>query len=123
MSTPERRIGPRRPVVIRQVRLEASQEIFFGYATNFSTGGLYIQTSNPKPFGSQFLLHFNLPGDSHTIECRGEVVWRREFHSESSPRAGMGIRFLDLGPEDADRIRAFKEADPGSIIVTRYPEE
>ena len=119
----DRRIGPRRPLVVRQVRLEASHEIFFGYAVNLSAGGLYIQTPNPKPQGTEVLLRFNLPGDESPIECRAVVVWRREYHSESSTRAGMGVKFLEMADEDAKRIQAFVGEDPDSIELTRYPEE
>jgi len=120
---PERRIGPRRPLVVRQVRLEASHEIFFGYAVNISPGGLYIQTVNPKPQGTEFVLRFNLPGDESAIQCRAVVAWSREYHSESSARAGMGVKFLEIADEDAKRIQDFVDEDPNSILLTSYPEE
>ena len=123
MPKPERRIGPRRPLVVRQVRLEASHEIFFGYAVNISAGGLYIQTANPKPQGTEFVLRFNLPGDENAIQCRAVVVWSRQYHSESSPRSGMGIKFIEMTDEDAKRVREFVDEDEDSILLTRYPEE
>src|SRR5262245_3371841 len=114
----ERRIGPRRPLVVRQVRLEASHEIFFGYATNLSAGGLFIQTPNPKPQGTEVVVRFNLPGDEHAVQCRAVVVWRREYHSESSTQAGMGVKFVDVAEEDAKRIEAFVSEDSDSIQLT-----
>ena len=111
-SFAERRVSLRRPLVIRQVRLEAASELFFGYATSLSLGGLFIHTVNPKRAGTKVQLRFNLPGDDHVIECPAEVAWTREYHPQTSPRPGMGVRFVGLSEEDTERIRVFTEKDP-----------
>jgi uncharacterized protein (TIGR02266 family) len=89
--------------------MEVAQEVFFGYATNISSRGIYIQTINPKPTGFKVRLRFNLPGDRETIECSGEVVWSKEYDSKTCRKPGMGLKFLDLSQQHADRIEAFVE--------------
>ena len=107
MDYTEQRVALRSPLLIRQVRIEVAPEVFFGYATNISSKGIYIQTINPKPTGFQVRLRFNLPGDKETIECSAEVVWSRDYDSKTCRKPGMGLRFLDLSPEQVARIDSF----------------
>src|SRR5258706_6087103 len=107
----DRRIGPRRPLVVRQIPIEVARERFFGYAINLSIDGLYVQTANPKPSGTKVQLRFNLPGDDSVIECSAEVAWSHAYHTDTCPKPGMGVKFLDLRDEDAARIRAFIATD------------
>ena len=51
---------------------------------------------------NELQLAFTLPGETRAIRCDGEVV-----NVPDKKGYGMGIRFLDLAPADADRIDAF----------------
>lgn len=107
MDNSEQRVALRSPLLVRQVRIEVAPEVFFGYATNISSKGIYIQTINPKPFGFKVRLRFNLPGSKETIECSAEVVWSKEYDSKTCRKPGMGLKFLDLSPEHAALIDSF----------------
>lgn len=72
-------------------------------ATNVSEGGLFVAT--PESFyleGSVLDLKFKLEGQDAPISTRAEVVHVVEGK-------GMGLRFLNLAPEDKERIRRYIE--------------
>ncbi len=58
--------------------------------------------------GNRLPLCFTLPGSTQEIQTTAEVTWIREFnpmHPETKP--GMGLRFLDLGPTDQERVNRY----------------
>jgi len=96
-------------VPLRVIRVEANSsrkaEIFFGYASNVSKSGLFIQTPSPKEVGSKFSLRFALPNKKQ-ISCSAEVVWVRNYSgSKSSP--GMGMKYLEVTPDARALIEEF----------------
>lgn len=103
----ERRAVPRYSIPIRLLQVKAPLELFVGYASNISRAGMYIRTINPKAPGCRMLLRFNLPRDPKAIQCACEVVWSREYNSKTCPDSGMGLQFLDIQGDDADRIESF----------------
>ena len=77
------------------------------YLTDISTGGLFIQTDEPLRQGEQFSLKISLPDDQKELEVLCEVAWsRREGKplSEEHSASGMGVKFLNLSPQDRERI-------------------
>lgn len=92
-----------------QVDLESDSNFYTGLTQNISTGGLFIATHQIKRVGDHVRLRFTLPGAGRPIECDTEVRWIREnssLHRTDSP-PGMGVRFIDLAPEDAGVIEHF----------------
>ena len=67
---------------------------------DLSTGGVFIDVSNPLPVGSNLELRFKVPDKE--IRVTGEVRY-------SMPRIGMGIHFLDLGAEERVAIQRVVE--------------
>ncbi len=106
----DRRAHPRSPVVVREARCIAGIDVFFGYATNVSRSGLFINSPRTRKPGEVFELRFSLPGDDHVFACRAEVVWSRHYATGSHDPPGFGLRFLDLPEDEADRIDAWMEA-------------
>ncbi|MGI8784263.1 MAG: TIGR02266 family protein [Acidobacteriota bacterium] len=103
------RRGLRFSILIRQIRVESGSEVFFGYASNISIGGMYVQTINPKPPGFEVTVRFNLPKDDAPLECLSAVVWSQEYDSVKCRKPGMGLRFLNITEADRERITAFLE--------------
>ncbi len=89
------------------VGLESAHNFYTGFTQNISNGGLFIATHNPLEVGQRVELLFHLPSGS-AIRTQGEVAWIREYN-EATPDIppGMGVRFLDLSPEDSAKIREF----------------
>jgi type IV pilus assembly protein PilZ len=71
------------------------------YTSNISGGGLFVKTDNPLLQGEKFLLFLNLPGQPEPIKIDCEVAWvRKKTPGDDKNPAGMGIKFLDLGPKE-----------------------
>ena len=75
-------------------------------ARNISAGGMFLETPEPFPLGTEVHVHFEQDGES--MVARGEVKNHYFFNYAEGPSAqslsGMGIRFLhfeagkSLGP-------------------------
>ena len=107
-AEPEKRRDLRVPLRVLRVESEHNGEIFAGYATNLSTSGIFIQTTNPKKPGTRITIQFTLP-TKQKIAGLAEVVWTREYTGKEIRHPGMGMRFLELGPEHSEFIRTFLE--------------
>ncbi len=91
-------------IFVRQVKDEDKKRYFFGYAKGISREGLFIQTTCPKEEKMKFNLEFSLPKDGKSIECKAEVVWRREFIPGAFNEPGMALKFLDLDEKLVKKI-------------------
>jgi PilZ domain. len=75
----------------------------FGIARNISEGGMFIETLDPYPLGSQLSITFSFPGNEMEMTATGEVV-HISFMNRSaggSPRKlllGMGVHFTGFVP-------------------------
>lgn len=74
----------------------------FHSTRDVSASGCFFDRAIPHAVGARVGLSFTLPGDTRTIRCQGEVV-----NVPDTKDYGMGIRFLDLAPADAQRIDDF----------------
>ncbi|MFO0599770.1 MAG: PilZ domain-containing protein [Myxococcaceae bacterium] len=105
----ERRTALRANVVIA-VEVRDSRGFSLHSTRDISSGGLYFDRAIPHPVGARVQLAFTLPGETVAIRCDGEVV-----NVPDKRGYGMGIRFLDIAPSDANRIEAFaKESLEGT---------
>lgn len=95
----------RAPLLVLKVRLDDGGKVFFGYAKNISRSGIFIATANPRAPGSRFQLEMTLPAAAElTFQATCEVVWKREFSLKSLHDPGMGLNFIDLPENVAERI-------------------
>ena len=60
-----------------------------GLAKDVSVGGMFIETTNPAPFGADVIVHIVLPGAENVVALPGVVRWVRD--------GGMGVQFGLLG--------------------------
>jgi c-di-GMP-binding flagellar brake protein YcgR len=67
---------------------------------DLSEGGAFIETRQRFAVGAILSLGFNLPSMSQRISCSVSVRSLRDD-------AGLGVEFLDMAPEDRQRVRAF----------------
>lgn len=82
----------------------ASDETFlYAYITNVSAMGLFVRTEAPLPVGTRVHLAF-APHGHLAFDLIGEVAWINPVHAGDNPNPGMGIRFLDLGADDRERL-------------------
>lgn len=100
MDSLERRHSTRANAVIA-VEVRDARGFSLHSTRDLSAGGVFFDRAIPHPIGVKVQLSFQLPGESRTIRCSGEVV-----NVPDKKGFGMGIRFLDLAPSDAARIEA-----------------
>lgn len=73
--------------------------------SNLSQGGLFIATENPLPIQSELDLVLTLQDDHERIQARGRVIWNYDIRKGTSRVIpGMGIKFVDLSPDDSRRL-------------------
>ncbi|PNU20329.1 two-component system response regulator [Geothermobacter hydrogeniphilus] len=79
------------------------------YSLNISTGGVFLETTNPLPPGSPLSLEFNLPQRSEPIVSQARVAWINDPKRITKPHLppGMGVQFLDLSLADLQAVRDF----------------
>jgi len=94
----------RLPILVTQVKMGEGKRFFFGYAKNISRAGIFIQTVSPKDVGNEFNIEFMLPKTETTVKCRCKVIWSRVYKKASTHEPGMGLAFLDLDPETAEKV-------------------
>jgi uncharacterized protein (TIGR02266 family) len=110
MSTPlpaaPGRSGARIPMQT-QVDLSSDSNVFTGFSTNLSEGGVFVATLNLLPVGTPVDLTFTLPGNTR-ITVKGEVRWTREIDDRvPDVFPGVGVRFVELGMEAAQALHRF----------------
>lgn len=76
-------------------------------AGNVSPGGMFLITQTPYERGTTLKISFSLPGDDQPVQAVGSVVWNRGERSAPDRQPGMGVQFIEIRKEDAERIRAF----------------
>ncbi len=80
------------------------------YSSNVSSGGLFVRTRNPLPKGERFLLKLQLPEVPDSLKIQCEVAWTRGGGEEKSGEtAGMGLKFLEMSPEERRVLKTYVE--------------
>jgi len=101
---PDRRSADRIDVVW-SVDCETDETFLYASITNISELGIFVRTNQPLQVGTRLTLRFAVPASSESFVLRGQVQWvnpLRVLAENLNP--GMGIRFLDLAPEERERI-------------------
>ncbi len=90
-----------------QVDMTSDSNVFTGFSTNLSEGGVFVATVNLLPVGTPVDLTFSLPGKTR-ITVRGEVRWTREIDDRvPDVFPGVGVRFLELSAEASEALHRF----------------
>ncbi len=77
-----------------QVEFRTASSFLVSYSLNLSRGGLFLETTDQPPLGSDITLQFAVPG-AGPILITGTVNWRREQPDDEGP-AGIGVEFDDI---------------------------
>jgi len=91
------------------VRVEFREE-YWAFAENLSNGGAFIVTSTPLDTGDEMVLKLHLPDGREELDLDCQVVWNNQYGDETrNLRPGMGVKFINLKPEEQRRILAYIE--------------
>ena len=79
------------------------------WATNISHGGVFINTRNPLPVGTEVKILIQLPGARFPHHLEGRVTRITEFDNHANMVPGMGIEFTGVEDSKKAEIEAFVE--------------
>jgi len=77
------------------------------FSRDVSLGGMFIETHNPLPVGSQVSLRFHLNDGGPIVVTAAEVKY-------SVQKLGMGVELVELSPTDRKRIADYVASSPKS---------
>jgi len=86
----------RSPLLVLEVKGKYYNKIFIGYTKNISQDGFFLSSQQTLKAGDQFPVEFVLPDNTTKVGCTCEVVWTKEFKSQTGNSTGVGVRFVDL---------------------------
>ncbi|MEZ4225791.1 MAG: TIGR02266 family protein [Polyangiaceae bacterium] len=101
-----RRVNARYAVEM-DVSFESEHNFYAGFIENMSVGGIFMATHMLKPVGEIMDVTLNLPGLAEPVRARGEVRWVREYNERSNVPPGLGLRFVEISPQDMAAIQEF----------------
>ena len=106
MDGDDKRAARRVPVVLRiKLHYKKVDTFISKFATNISSGGMFITSRKPKPVGTEIRFELRLADESPLIGGTGVVRWIRDFDPDNPKRPhGMGIEFRDLGADSREMI-------------------
>ncbi len=107
----DRRKHPRASIRMK-VRFPDLSTLLEKYAKDISQGGIFIPTNDPKPVGTVMNLTLIHPDTGEEVEVQGEVVRvvteKDVFENkEKKLTPGMGIKFINLTPEQELALERF----------------
>ncbi len=88
------------------VDCETEDTFLFASITNISALGIFVQTNEPLDVGTVIKLRFAAKASKQEpFVMRGHVQWVNKVHAfGDNLNPGMGIRFMDLKPEERERL-------------------
>jgi type IV pilus assembly protein PilZ len=82
----------------------AEDTFLYASITNISAMGIFVKTMDPLTLGTRLVLSFEPPG-YESFKLEGEVAWINPVRANGdNPNPGMGLRFVNLRPDDRERL-------------------
>jgi type IV pilus assembly protein PilZ len=82
----------------------ADDTFLYASIANISAMGIFVKTTDPIPVGTRLVLSFAPPG-YEPFKLEGQVAWINPVRANGdNPNPGMGLRFVDLAPDDRERL-------------------
>ena len=90
------------------------------YLTVLGEGGCFITTEDVYPVGSVLDLAVYTEDGRELFKVTGRVVWSSQACTTAPPEPGMGLRFIDIAPEQKQHINQTVDAElRRSLLETR----
>jgi len=89
------------------VDCETEDTFLYASIKNVSELGIFVLTREPLEVGTRIMLRFSPPGSDEPFDLQGTVQWVNPVRVLSDNRnPGMGILFVDITPDDRERLVA-----------------
>lgn len=119
---PDERRAAERYQVTWAVDCETHDTFLYASISNISAMGIFVRTDEPLPVGTELSLNFTPRGGERPFAMRGCVQWVNRVHMfGENLNPGMGVKFVDLRPEQRERLVAtirtiaYLREDPSSV--------
>jgi uncharacterized protein (TIGR02266 family) len=89
------------------VTVDSEHNFYAGLATNLSAGGFFVATHIVHPAGTRFNFTIHLTSEDAIVKGVGVVRWLRHRDAEPGTPAGLGIQFLEIEGDGAEKIASF----------------
>ena len=104
-----------------EVRFRTTSSFLFAYSVNLSKGGMFLETANLAPVGSDITLVFQV-ADRGTFEVRGTVTWHRTKEDTVGMPPGMGVEFGEVDATLGEFIDQIVTSFQGLTILLYCPD-
>jgi two-component system chemotaxis response regulator CheY len=94
-----------RTVVPVKVHGAQHDALYGAYTLALSQGGMFLHTMNPVSVNSKLSLEFDLNGLQ--ISAGSVVIYNCQAGCGPDEETGIGLRFIDISPDDRNRISDF----------------
>jgi hypothetical protein len=92
-----------------KVRVEFEDEDL-GMADTNGVGAAFVRTPDPMDLGDLFLLKLYLNDGREPMMIQGKVIWTNRYGQDKKHlRRGMGVKFMNLQPEEQKRIEDYNK--------------
>ena len=113
-SFTNRRAAPRHDLLVSvRVPGESSAERWFS-TRDFSAGGMRLLCDRALTKGDRHRFEILLP-DSSWLAVTTKVAWSMKMDVGSSAEYEVGLRFLEMSEEDAERLRPLLPPEPNAL--------
>lgn len=104
-----------------RVRYQDVSEFIDYYATNISSGGIFIQSRRVYPKDTLLKFEIKLKGGQTVLQGRGVVAWTREpSQPDTRPQVpGMGVRFLHLDASSKQVVKRIIDGKKKRIAIAQ----
>ena len=128
---PETRRFDRAPLSL-EVHYRTQGSFLVSYSVNLSKGGLFLETQDLLPVGTELTVRFAIPGAEQPVETMGKVMWVRRATSDDGLPPGLGLQFdrleesigkiIDRLVQDFTGVQLMALADDQAALhrLTRY---
>ena len=98
-----------RVLVDLQVDYGDQDNYLFAYIRDISATGIFVRTNTPEEPSTRLNLRFTPSDGGEELQVEGEVIWVNRYRPGQADNLhpGMGIRFVELEPEQKRRIEEF----------------
>lgn len=115
-----------------EVQYRTKGSFLVSYSLNLSKGGIFLETSDLYPIGTELTVRFEVPGNDRPIETSARVMWVRRKTSEEGLPPGLGLQFhmleenigkiIDNLVQDFAGVKLLAVADDPAALerLTRY---